>query len=224
MRVPPLPQPAEAGSPPLRGGDCFVKEKWGGDVQRSCDAPACVAPAEQHTYAKRSPCTRLKSNGAATQTRTGGQSCRSSTRLGKRTNGHAPSSNLGGTTNPNAHRRPKPPQQYPAGYTHQRETKAKHPVQTQAAQPTQTHTGGEAAAATPGWANAPIRDEGRAPSPSPSGAANPNAHRRRSRRSNTRQVKRTHASQRPRTQPKPQRHSQPKRAPAAQPPQQYPAG
>ena len=32
---------------------------------------------------------------------------------------------------PNAHRRPKPPQQHPAGYTHQRETKAKHPAQTQ---------------------------------------------------------------------------------------------
>ena len=72
--------------------------------------------------------------------------------------GHAPSSNLGGTTNPNAHRRPKPPQQYPAGYTHQRETKAKHPVQTPAAKPTQTRTGGTAAAAAPGRISEPTRD------------------------------------------------------------------
>ena len=59
VRVPPLPQPAEAGSPPLRGGDCFVKEKWGGDVQRSCDVRACVAQ-DKRTHSRRRPRTQSK--------------------------------------------------------------------------------------------------------------------------------------------------------------------
>ena len=64
--------------------------------------------------------------------------------------GQAPTPNPSGTANPKAHRRPKPPQLHPAGYTHQRETQAKHPAEPQAAQPTQKRTGGTAAAAVPG--------------------------------------------------------------------------
>ena len=217
MRVPPLPQPAEAGSPPLRGGDCFVKEKWGGDVQRSCDVRACVAqdkrthsrrrprtqskpqrrsqpkrapaakPPQQHpagqTHPRKSKATHPAQSQAAqpTQTRTGGEAAAATpgrSNAPTQVKGHAPSSSPRGTANPNAHRRPKPPQLHQAGQTHPRKSKDAHPAQAPAAQPTQTRAGGRAAAATPGRSNAPTQVKGHAPSPSPSSTANPNAHRR----------------------------------------------
>ena len=151
---PPLPQPAHAGSP-LREGAIVCK----GEKGRQCPAQLrCInmrcAPAGQ-AHPRETKARRPAQSQAAqpTQKRTGGQSRRSCTRQDIRTNArHRPSTqpNPSGTANPKAHRRPKPPQLHPAGYTHQRETQAKHPAEPQAAQPTQKRTGGTAAAAVPG--------------------------------------------------------------------------
>ena len=101
-------------------------EKGGGDVQRSCDVRACVAQ-DKRTHSRRRPRTQPKPQQHSQPKRAPAAKAAAAAHgwanAPTQVKGHAPSSNLGGTTNPNAHRRPKPPQQHPAGQTRQRETK-----------------------------------------------------------------------------------------------------
>ena len=86
----------------------------------------------------------------------------------------------------------KPPQQHPAGYTHPRETKAKHPAQTQGhSHPNTPRRQSRRSSTQPdNRTNARRRPSTQS---KPQRRSHPNAHRRQSRRSSTQPDIRTHA-------------------------------
>ena len=140
VHVPSLPQPLSR-QPPLRGGGLFIGAAMSNAVKTRQRETKATHPAQ---FPAAQP----------TQTRTGGQSRRSSTRQDKRTNAR-----LRPRTQPNPKRRSqpkrapaaKPPQQHQAGQARQREISAQHPPNSKlhsqpkrapAAKPPQQRTAG----------------------------------------------------------------------------------
>ena len=93
-------------------------------TQLRCTSVCCAGQA--HPFETKAAHPVQAPAAQPTQTRTGGEAAAATpgrSNAPTQVKGHAPSPSPSSTANPNAHRRPKPPQQHPAGQTHQRETK-----------------------------------------------------------------------------------------------------